>query len=180
MDRVDFSEARFRAIATKSRRISIDLGVTPTAVIPMAARDGDGVAERTRNIAWYNGPDRGRGDRRADAGAAARTNCRCGCRCRRSTSSTIAASSPAASNPAICKTGDEIVIMPAGKIAKIKTVEGWPVTPISGPQGAGRSVGITLDRELFIERGDVIGHVGSAPRDTGGCMRGSSGCITSR
>ena len=34
--------------------------------------------------------------------------------------------------------GDDIVIMPAGKIAKIKTVEGWPVTPLSGPQGTGR------------------------------------------
>ncbi|MFX7167280.1 hypothetical protein ABTI49_19720, partial [Acinetobacter baumannii] len=46
------------------------------------------------------------------------------------------------------KAGDEIVIMPTGKIAKIKTVESWPVTPVGGPQGAGRSVGITLDREL--------------------------------
>ena len=62
--------------------------------------------------------------------------------------------------------GDEIVIMPAGKIARIKTVEGWPATPVQGSQGAGRSVGITLDRELFVERGDVIAHVGSTPRDT--------------
>ena len=28
--------------------------------------------------------------------------------------------------------GDEIVIMPAGKIAKIKSVESWPVTPLDG------------------------------------------------
>ena len=62
--------------------------------------------------------------------------------------------------------GDEIVIMPAGKIAKIKSVESWPVTPATGKQGAGRSVGITLDRELFVERGDVIAHVGKSPRDT--------------
>jgi bifunctional enzyme CysN/CysC len=62
--------------------------------------------------------------------------------------------------------GDEIVIMPAGKIAKIRSVEGWPAAPARGSQTAGRSVGITLDRELFIERGDVIAHVGSAPRDT--------------
>ncbi|MFL6840368.1 MAG: adenylyl-sulfate kinase, partial [Bradyrhizobium sp.] len=62
--------------------------------------------------------------------------------------------------------GDEIVIMPAGKIAKIKTVESWPLTPVQGRQTAGRSVGITLDRELFIERGDVIGHAGQSPRDT--------------
>ncbi len=43
------------------------------------------------------------------------------------------------------------------------SVEGWPVTPVTGRQSAGRSVGITLDRELFIERGDVIAHVGKAP-----------------
>ena len=62
--------------------------------------------------------------------------------------------------------GDEIVIMPAGKIAKIRSVESWPLTPVVGRQGAGSSVGITLDRELFIERGDVIAHAGSSPRDT--------------
>ena len=28
--------------------------------------------------------------------------------------------------------------MPAGKIAKIKTVESWPVTPLTGSHGAGR------------------------------------------
>ncbi|WP_244482578.1 adenylyl-sulfate kinase, partial [Bradyrhizobium pachyrhizi] len=64
------------------------------------------------------------------------------------------------------KAGDEIVIMPTGKIAQIKTVESWPVTPVNAPQGAGRSVGITLDRELFLERGDIIGHSGQSPRDT--------------
>jgi bifunctional enzyme CysN/CysC len=62
--------------------------------------------------------------------------------------------------------GDEVVIMPAGKIAKIKSVEAWPITPVKGRQGAGRSVGITLDRELFIERGDIIAHAGHGPRDT--------------
>jgi bifunctional enzyme CysN/CysC len=40
------------------------------------------------------------------------------------------------------------------------------VTPLPGSHGAGRSVGITLDRELFIERGDVIAHAGATPRDT--------------
>jgi bifunctional enzyme CysN/CysC len=62
--------------------------------------------------------------------------------------------------------GDEIVIMPAGKIAKIRSVESWPLTPVGGAQTAGRSVGITLDRELFVERGDVIAHLGDSPRDT--------------
>jgi bifunctional enzyme CysN/CysC len=62
--------------------------------------------------------------------------------------------------------GDEVVIMPAGKIAKIRSVESWPFTPVEGRQGAGRSVGIALDRELFVERGDIIAHAGASPRDT--------------
>jgi bifunctional enzyme CysN/CysC len=40
------------------------------------------------------------------------------------------------------------------------------VASLNGPQTAGRSVGITLDRELFLERGDVISHAGQSPRDT--------------
>ncbi|MBI5132797.1 MAG: adenylyl-sulfate kinase [Rhodopseudomonas palustris] len=165
MDRVDFSAERFQSISDEISAHLIGLGVTPTAVIPISARDGDGVAERTANIAWYNGPTVVEAldsltpsqpldllplrlpvqaiykfdDRRIVAG--------------RIESGQLQA-------------GDDIVIMPAGKIAKIKSVESWPVTPVAGPQGAGRSVGITLDRELFIERGDVIGHVGAAPRDT--------------
>ena len=47
-----------------------------------------------------------------------------------------------------------------------KSVESWPLTPVSGRQTAGRSVGITLDRELFVERGDIIAHAGASPRDT--------------
>src|SRR3989442_11321796 len=60
----------------------------------------------------------------------------------------------------------KIGIMPASKLAKIRSVERWPLPRVSGRQTAGRSVGITLDRELFVERGDIIAHAGSSPRDT--------------
>ena len=56
--------------------------------------------------------------------------------------------------------------MPAGKIARVKTIESWPDGAVQGAKGAGQSVGITLDREIFVERGDVTAHIGSAPRDT--------------
>ncbi len=142
MDRVDFSAARFREISNEISAHLIDLGVTPTAVIPISARDGDGVAERTPRIQWYDGP---------------------------TVVEALDALEPARPLEALAlrlPVQAEIVIMPAGKIARIRTVEGWPATPVKGSQTAGRSVGITLDRELFIERGDVIGHVGTSPRDT--------------
>ena len=56
MDRVDFSAARFDEISDEISAHLTGLGVTPTAIIPISARDGDGVAERTPPIGWYRGP----------------------------------------------------------------------------------------------------------------------------
>ncbi|MDO9060333.1 MAG: adenylyl-sulfate kinase [Bradyrhizobium sp.] len=165
MDRVDFSAERFRQIGDEISAHLTGLGLTPSAVIPVSARDGDGVAERTPRIAWFDGPTVVEA---LDALEPARPLETLALRLpvqaiykfddRRIVAGRIESGSLAA--------GDEIVIMPAGKIARIRTVESWPVTPMQGSQGAGRSVGITLDRELFVERGDVIAHVGSTPRDT--------------
>jgi bifunctional enzyme CysN/CysC len=165
MDRVDFSASRFKEISHEISTHLIGLGVTPTAVIPISARDGDGVAERTPRTGWYLGPTVVEA---LDALEPARPLEQLPLRLpvqaiykfddRRIVAGRIESGS--------LKAGDEIVIMPAGKIAKIKTVEGWPATPVTARQGAGRSVGITLDRELFVERGDVIAHPGTSPRDT--------------
>jgi bifunctional enzyme CysN/CysC len=165
MDRVDFSAARFNEIKDEISAHLTGLGVTPTAVIPISARDGDGVKVHTPRIAWYRGPTVVEA---LDALEPARPLEALALRLpvqaiykfddRRIVAGRIESGSLSA--------GDEIVIMPAGKIARIKTVESWPATPVRGQQSAGRSVGITLDRELFIERGDVIAHVGTSPRDT--------------
>src|SRR4051794_21866497 len=165
MDRVGFSAPRFSAISDEITAHLSGLGITPSAVIPISARDGDGVAKRTKPMAWYDGSTVVEA---LDALEPARPLEQLALRLpvqaiykfddRRIVSGRIESGHLA--------TGDEIVIMPAGKIAKIRSVEGWPLTPVKGNQTAGRSVGITLDRELFVERGDVIAHVGTAPRDT--------------
>src|SRR5918995_3592969 len=165
MDRVDFSAERFKEISDEISAHLIGLGVTPSAVIPISARDGDGVAGHTPRIGW----DRGAAvvealDALEPAPPLEELALRLPVQAiykfddRRIVAGRIESGS--------LSTGDEIVIMPAGKIARIRSVESWPTTPVQGSQGAGRSVGITLDRELFVERGDVIAHVGSTPRDT--------------
>jgi bifunctional enzyme CysN/CysC len=165
MDRVEFSAARFEAIRDEISAHLIGLGVTPSAIIPISARDGDGVAERTPRIGWYSGPTVVEAlDELEPARPLQQLALRLPVQAiykfddRRIVAGRIESGHLAA--------GDEIVIMPAGKIARIRSVEGWPVTPVVGTQAAGKSVGITLDRELFIERGDVIAHVGASPRDT--------------
>jgi bifunctional enzyme CysN/CysC len=165
MDRVDFSATRFAEISAEISAHLTGLGVTPSAVIPISARDGDGVAERTPRTQWYNGPTVVEA---LDALEPARPLAELALRLpvqaiykfddRRIVAGRIESGH-------LCA-GDEIVVMPKGKLAKIRSVESWPVTPVNEAQTAGRSVGITLDRELFIERGDVIARVGSSPRDT--------------
>jgi bifunctional enzyme CysN/CysC len=164
MDRVDFSAARFKAIGEEISAHLEGLGIRPSALIPISARDGDGVAERTIRMNWYNGPTVVEA---LDALEPARPLEQLALRLpvqaiykfddRRIVTGRIESGDLAV--------GDEIVIMPAGKVAKIKSVEGWPAMPTNGRQSAGQSVGVTLDRELFVERGDVIAHLGSSPRD---------------
>jgi bifunctional enzyme CysN/CysC len=165
MDRVDFAPARFRDISEEISAHLTGLGMAPSAIIPISARDGDGVAVRTPRTGWYKGPTVVEA---LDALEPARPLSTLALRLpvqaiykfddRRIVAGRIESGHLAA--------GDEIVVMPAGKFAKIKGIESWPVTPLPGKQGAGRSVAITLDRELFIERGDVIAHTGKHPRDT--------------
>jgi bifunctional enzyme CysN/CysC len=164
MDRVDFDKARFDEISAEISAHLTGLGVTPSAVIPISARDGDGVAGRTARMDWYDGPTVVEAlDALEPARSAEALPLRLPVQAiykfddRRIVAGRIESGGLAA--------GDEIIVMPAGKIARIRSVEGWPATPL-GKQGAGRAVGITLDRELFIERGDVISHAQQGPRDT--------------
>jgi bifunctional enzyme CysN/CysC len=165
MDRVEFSAPRFAQIRDEVSAHLTGLGLTPLAVIPISARDGDGVAERAMRSPWYRGPTVVEAlDALQPAQPLEQLALRLPVQAiykfddRRIVAGRIESGS--------LSTGDEIVIMPAGKIARIKSIESWPVTPVKGSRTAGRSVGITLDRELFLERGDVIAHVGSSPRDT--------------
>jgi thioredoxin-dependent adenylylsulfate APS reductase len=168
MDRVEFDIGRFRAIEREITGYLTNIGVVPTAVIPISARQGDGVAERSSNTAWYAGPTVLEAldqfspalhpqdltlrmpvqavykfdDRRIIAG--------------RIESGRIAV-------------GDQVRVMPGTKTAVVKSIEAWPVpNEADSPSDAqaGQSVGITLDRELFIERGNVISPI-STPGGAG-------------
>src|SRR5262249_43300095 len=165
MDRGDFAQARFKAISDEISAHLTGLGVTPSAVIPISARDGDGVASRTPRIAWYRGPTVVEA---LDALEPARPLAALPLRLpvqaiykfddRRIIAGRIESGDLAE--------GDEIVIMPAGKLARVRAVERWPAASLKAKQGAGQSIGITLDRELFVERGDIVAHVGKSPSDT--------------
>jgi bifunctional enzyme CysN/CysC len=158
MDRVGFDTGRFEHIEAEIVAHLAGLGLTPTAVIPISARHGDGVAKHTSSTAWYAGPTVLAA---LDAFSPARTPADLALRMPvqaiyKFDDRRIVAGRVESGRVAV---GEEIVIMPAGKRARVKSIEAWPVpdsarTPSTAR--AGQSVGVTLDREIFVERGDII------------------------
>ncbi|HLK81739.1 MAG TPA: phosphoadenylyl-sulfate reductase [Xanthobacteraceae bacterium] len=156
MDCVAYNEDRFRKMEAEITARLIDFGLTPAAVIPISARHGDGVVERTSAIDWHRGPTVIEAlDRFEPARPAAALPLRLPVQAvyrfddRRIVAGRIQSGSIAV--------GDEIAVAPSGKRAVVRSIETWPsmdAEPLHA--GAGQSVGITLDRELFIARGDLI------------------------
>jgi bifunctional enzyme CysN/CysC len=169
MDAVNYREDLFAEIETEYRAYLSSIGVTPTFVVPVSAREGDNIATRSANMDWYDGPtivealdsfqqpaahlDRPLrlpiqdvykfDERRILAG--------------RIESGRL-------------HVGDELMFSPSNKTARVKSIEVWPEPDhVDGyPQtvGAGQCVGITLDEQLFIERGDIASHTKNPPVET--------------
>ncbi|HEY5080169.1 MAG TPA: adenylyl-sulfate kinase, partial [Opitutaceae bacterium] len=61
--------------------------------------------------------------------------------------------------------GDPIEFVPGGKRSRVRSIETWPQStpPPMGPVGSGREVAVTLEDELFVERGQVGAPIGDGP-----------------
>ncbi|MGH6897632.1 MAG: adenylyl-sulfate kinase [Geminicoccaceae bacterium] len=157
MDLVGYSAERFGDVAEEYREYLAGLGVVPTGFIPVSAREGDGIAVRSRAMRWYQGPtvldaldrfvpgippvdlplrlpiqDVYKFDQRR-----------------------ILVGRIASGRLAV---GAELVFSPSNKTAKVKSIEGWSVPELPGEAVAGQSVGITLEDQIFVERGEIASH----------------------
>ncbi len=165
MDLVDYDEKRFRQIEAEYRSYLEGIGVRARRVIPISAREGDNVANASTNMSWYTGPtvletlaeferpessvDRPLrlplqdvykfDDRRILAG--------------RIESGRL-------------KVGDELVFSPSNRTARVASIEAWNTPDAPKAAEAGQSVGITLDEQIFVERGEVASHTEDAPIET--------------
>jgi bifunctional enzyme CysN/CysC len=158
MDRVCFDPERFRQIETEITAHLKSLGLTPAAIIPISARQGDGVAKHTPATAWYDGPSVLEAlDHFAPARPAGELALRLPVQAvykfdeRRILAGRV--------ETGRIVVGDDIVVMPTGQRARVRAIEAWPAPNASNAPrsaGAGQSVGITLDREIFVDRGHVI------------------------
>jgi bifunctional enzyme CysN/CysC len=167
MDRVGYSAARFNEISAEIEA----LGLKPFAVIPISARHGDGVARRTSPISWHDGPTVLEAlDGFAPASALDQLPLRLPVQAVYRMDYRIIAGRIESGRLSV---GDEILVMPGNKTARVKSIEAWPAPqglPSVQHAGAGQSIGITLDRELFVDRGDLI-VAADAPPQTGRTLR---------
>lgn len=162
MDLVSYREDVFKGIEKEYREFLAQLKVTPQFVIPASAKQGDNIANQSSNMPWYTGPTvlesleqfSSEGDRKQkalrfpiqdvykfDA--------------RRILAGRIATGT--------VKVGDRLVFAPSNKTAIVRSIEAFNIDPPPTQATAGQSVGITLDEQIFVERGEIIAHQESLP-----------------
>lgn len=162
MDLCGFDPVHFASLAKEITGLLEDVGISAAAIVPLSARSGDNVRERSDETPWYGGPALlealdgfisrrppaeaplrivvqdvyRRGDRRAIAG--------------RIESGRL-------------KVGDTIRIVPSGRLARVVEFADWnrQVSRISAT--AGESVALFLDTQAFVERGSWITDPDTSP-----------------
>jgi bifunctional enzyme CysN/CysC len=162
MDLVGYKSEVFEAIRTELGEFLTKLGVEPSHFVPISAKLGEGLLKHSDKMNWYRGPtllealEKFRANP-PPSGGPLRLSVQDVYRfdARRIVAGLVESGK--------VSVGDQIEFAPSGKRSRVKSIETWPVAtpPLKGPIGAGREVAVTLEDELFVERGQI----GSPPDD---------------
>lgn len=163
MDLIQFDPNRFESIRSECQIFLESLGVAPAHFIPISAKQGVCVTDTAKTVPWYKGPsilealdtfqpplskndlplrfavqDIYRFDkRRIIAGRIESGQLR---------------------------VGDELVFHPGGKRSRVRSMENWPAeAPVITACNSGMPVAVTLDEQIFVERGQVGSHADGIP-----------------
>jgi bifunctional enzyme CysN/CysC len=165
MDLVGYDAERFGEVAAAYRTYLESIGVEPAGFIPISAREGDNVALRSTRTSWYQGPTVLEAlDRFAARPDLADRPLRMSVQgvykfdARRIVAGRIEAGA--------LKIGDEVIFSPSNKTARIASIEAWSVRETSVTARAGQSVGVKIEPQIFVERGEIMSHVADAPIET--------------
>jgi bifunctional enzyme CysN/CysC len=162
MDLVDFSEKTFHHLELDYRAFLKPFGIEPLNFIPMSAKHGHNIVKPSEKMGWFSGPtlltaldhlqqppapidrplrfvlqDIYRFDeRRLLAG--------------RIESGQL-------------KVGDELIFWPDRKRSRVKSIESWPPDLNRKEAHAGQSIAITLEEQIFVQRGHIASHADHGP-----------------
>jgi sulfate adenylyltransferase large subunit len=163
MDLVDFDEDVFDAIVRDFSDFARGLGARDIVYIPISAKHGDNVVDRSENMPWYGGTpllehletikvddDRNLEQVRFPVQWVIRDH------------DTDYRGYAGQIAGGVVRVGDEVLVLPSEmvtRIARIDTFDGALEQAC-----AGMSVTLLLQDEIDVSRGDIICHVGDAPQ----------------
>ncbi len=170
IDLIDHDAARFQAVADAVRGYLAGIGIEAAAIVPLSAKQGDNIAERSTQMPWYRGPTLLEAldafpDRQAAVDQALRLPIQDLYRVddKRIIVGRIESGS--------LKVGDRLRFTPGAREANVLSIEAWAgkeeggtVAPLEAK--AGESVAFTLDEDVFVERGALATTPDQAPLET--------------
>lgn len=162
MDLVGYRQDVFDGIEKEYREFLEQFKAIPQQIIPVSAKLGDNIATRSEQMRWYVGPtvldalsafqkEPGRSEQalRLPVQDVYKFDAR-----------RIIAGRVTAGR---VKVGDTLVFSPSNKRAAVKSIEAFNIDPPPVESHAGQSVGVTLDEQIFVERGEVASHQEQLP-----------------
>ena len=168
MDLIGYDRTRFAAIEREIRAYLAELGVDPTAVIPVSGREGDNLTATAPTMPWHLGPALTAAlDRFAAPAPAPDLPLRFPIQdVYKFDERRILAGRIESGRLAV---GDTLLFSPSNKTARVKSIEAWhaPAPPVEAR--AGNSIGLTIDQPLFVERGEWASHAEDPPIETDVC-----------
>lgn len=157
MDMVQYAEARFQKVATDIRDYFADLGLDlqHTLMIPVVARDGDNIVSGSQHMRWYDGPTlEGALDELQPPVTSLELPLRLPVQDvykfddRRIIAGRI--------ESGFLRKGDTLLFSPSNKKARVASIEAWNTEDPVMATRAGQSIGVTLDEQIFVERGEIV------------------------
>lgn len=162
MDLVNYSEARFKEVSAEITAYLAGIGVSPHSIIPIAAREGENIATKTKAMPWFKGL------------------------CILETMDVFEPVAAPVDRPlrfpvqdvyrwdetriiagriesGVIRKGDILAFSPSNRRAKVVSIEKWNAPGETLSAHAGESIGITLDQPIFVARGDIASHEVKAP-----------------
>ncbi len=165
MDSIDFDARRYAAVEAEITDYLAALRMAPRQVVPVAAREGDNIAEASPRIPWYTGPSLiGALDALEPPGGLDALPFRMPVQdvyrfdARRIIAGRIESGR--------LRVGDRVIFSPSNKAARVASIEMWNARAPVAEANAGRSIGLTLDEQLFVERGETVSHDDRPPIET--------------
>ncbi len=162
MDLVGYRQDVFDGIEKEYREFLGQFKAVPSQFIPVSAKLGDNIANRSEQMPWYSGPTvletlsafqkeaaRSEQPLRLPVQDVYKFDAR------RIITGRITAGR--------LKVGDHLVFSPSNKRVNIRTVEAFNIEPPPTEGQAGQSIGVTLDEQIFVERGEIASHQDNLP-----------------